>query len=220
MFSIAKAHYYKNPFIGLFMRTNDRHTLLPRRAPAPILASVETLSTEPVELFINQSPLLGLFCVMNSAGCLLYADAEETEKKVLRKLGYNVYTFKNSLAPGNVVLANDKAVFCSGEVPIRELKSIGDALGVEAFQSPLSGMHTPGSLNVVTNAGLFAYNEITEVDFQLFQMRFGVLGQNGTCNTGTIYNSLGVVANRHGALVGETTTGFEIQRIYEGLGGE
>src|SRR3989338_3339070 len=134
MFSIKKSHYYKNPFVGLFLKTNDRHTLIPKKAPATLVSGVSSLQTDAVELLINQSPLLGLFSVLNSTGCILHQEAENEEKRILKKLGYNVYVMKNSLAPGNMLLANDHACYLSPQVPKKELAAIGECLGVEPFQ--------------------------------------------------------------------------------------
>ncbi|MBI5036097.1 translation initiation factor IF-6 [Candidatus Micrarchaeota archaeon] len=219
MFNLVKGHYHKNPFIGLFLKTNDTHTLLPKRAPGAIKIAAEALKTEQVEMFINQSPLIGLFSVFNSNGCVFCYGAEPEEKKLLKKHGYNVCQLQNSLAPGNMFMANDKAVLLGGMVSKASVKHVADCLGVEAFQIPLT-MHTPGSLNVVTNKGLLAYNDIPEVEYKQLKKIFGVEGTNGTVNGGSVFNALGVIANRHGAIVGENTTGYETQRVYEALSGE
>lgn len=220
-FSIQKASVHKNPFIGLYLRTNDRHTLVAKSAPAKIHAQAkDALKTETVELFINQSPLLGLFCVLNNHGAILAAGAEKEEKALLKKHGYNVYTLKCSLTPGNVMLANNHVGLASPELPQPELKPIADCLGIQMHQQPISGMHTLGAMNVLTDLGLFAYNEITDVEFKQLEKLFNVHGTNGTTNNGVPFNSFGVVANRHGALIGEMTSGFEVQRVYEALCGE
>ncbi len=221
-YRIAKAGYYKNPFIGLYIRTNDRHTLMAKNAPEKIHSAVKNaLGTETVELFINQSPLVGLFCVLNSNGCILAADAEKAEKSAIKKLGYNVHALKSSLTPGNSILVNDKSCLASPQLPRLEAKEVADCLGVEVFQHKLSGISTIGATNVATNNGLLAYNDVTDVEFKhMLKIMQVPGGSNGTTNNGVVYNSFGLVANSRGALVGELTTGFETQRVYEALSGE
>ncbi len=220
-YSIQKAHFYKNPFIGLYMRTNDRHTFLAKNAPEKLHAQVKSaLKTEAVELFVNQSPLVGLFCILNNHGAVFAAGSEAQEKTIVKKLGYNVYTLKSSYAPGNVFLFNNHVGLATPEVPAAELKAISDCFGIEMHQQHLSGMHTLGATNVVTDKGLFAYNDVTDVEFKHMEKLFGVRGTNGTTNGGVPFNAFGTVANNHGALVGELTSGFETQRVYEALSGE
>lgn len=220
-FQIQKTNFYKNPFIGLYLRTNDRHTLLPPNAPEKLRHQAhETLGTQAIELFINQSPLIGLFCVLNNHGAILAAGADPHEKSVLKKHGYNVYTLKSSYAPGNVLLFNNRVGMSTSQIPDAELKAIGECLGIEMFAETLSGMHTLGATNVVTDTGLFAYNDVTDVEFKHMQKRFGVGGVNGTTNGGVPFNAFGVTANARGALVGDLTSGFEIQRVFEALSGE
>ncbi len=220
-FQIQKANFYKNPFIGLYLRTNDRHTLMARNAPAKLKTQAESaLRTAPIELYINQSPLVGLFCVLNNHGVVFAAGSEAEEKAVLKKHGYNIYTLKSSLAPGNVLLCNNRVGLISTELPPAELKPIAECLGIELHQQHLSGMHTIGATNVLTDKGLFAYNDVTDVEFKHMEKLFHVRGTNGTSNNGVPFNGFGVVANTGGALVGDLTSGFEIQRIYEALNGE
>jgi len=220
-YSIQKTNFYKNPFIGLYLRTNGRHTFMAKNAPAKLRSQAqETLKTEPVEIYVNQSPLVGLFCVANDRGAVLTANAEREEKNTLKKLGYDVHVLKSSLAPGNVLLCNNHVGLASPQLPAAELKTVGETLGIPMHSLHLSGMHTIGAVNVVTDTGIFAYNDVTDVEFKHMEKLFNLHGTNGTTNNGVPFNSFGVVANNHGALVGDLTSGFEIQRIYESLSGE
>lgn len=218
---IVKASYYKNPFIGLFIKTNNSVTLFPKQAPRKTIESAhQALKTKAVELFINQSPLVGLMAALNDNGVILAGQAEKEEVKTLKKEGLNVYVMKESIAPGNAMLANSKAALVSTLVSRVEASKIGDCLGVEVVQLNVGSIRTIGSINVVTNKGLFAYNDITEVELKNLERIFGVHGELGSTNTGVQFNALGVVANDSGALVGDLTTGFELQRIYQALSGE
>lgn len=220
-YSIQKTNFYKNPFIGLYLRTNDKHTFMAKNAPAKLRTQArETLRTEPVELYVNQSPLVGLFCVVNARGAVLAANAEKEERNALKKLGYDVYVMKSSLAPGNVLLCNNAVGMASPQLPSAELKGIAETLGIQMHALHLSGMHTIGATNVVTDKGIFAYNDVTDVEFKQMEKLFNLHGTNGTTNTGVPFNSFGVVANNHGALLGDLTSGFELQRVYEALSGE
>jgi translation initiation factor 6 len=216
---VRKFSIRKNPFIGLFLEASDELALVPKSVPEKNLDFVEdTLGVKALRLFVGQSDLLGLMACLNSNGCVLSQGAEEEEKKALKQAGLNVMVLER-FSPGNNIVANDKATVVSSSIPREDAKKIGECLGVEVHQTPLSHYSTPGSLNVATNKGLLAFAEIPETEFKLLERILGVKGGVGTVNNGAPFNALGLVANSKGALLGEACTGFEVQRVYEALFG-
>jgi len=215
---IEKTNFYRNPFIGLFLKTNNSITLLPDGTPHKLLQLAEsTLETKPVHLLIDQSSLVGIFTALNDNGCVLPEFAEKKETDLLKKQGLNVLLLRN-YAPGNNILCNNKACLVNSEIDHDEAKKIGDCLGVEVFRQK-TGANTVGAANVVTDKGLLAFNETSEIELKYLEKSFGSKGIVGTTNLGSQYNGISLVANNKGALVGESTTGVEMQRIYEALNG-
>lgn len=217
MFPIVRASVFKNPFVGLYMRASDRLLLTAKNVPGKTIAAAEeALKVPVVRIFVHQSPLVGILTAMNSRGVVISDSAEAEERNILKKEGLNVCTLK-AFAPGNNILCNDKAALINPSIHPLEARKIGDCLGVEVFQQPITQLCVVGSMNVVTNKGLLAYNEITEVELKRILQIFKVEGSRGTSNMGSSCNSLSVVANSNGAVVGELTSGFEMQRIYQAL---
>lgn len=215
---IEKTSFYNNPFVGLFLKTNNTITLIPKNAPDKLERQVESvLRTKTLRLYVDQSPLLGIFAAMNDNGCVLQDSAEKHEQTAIKKEGLNVCLLKN-YSPGNNVLANNKACLLNHEIPQHEANKIGDCLGVEVVRQKV-GVKTVGAANVVTDKGLLAHNETSEVELKYLEKTFSVEGLVGTSNFGQAYNGFGMTANNKGALAGVATTGIEIQRIFEALGG-
>ncbi|MFH1199616.1 MAG: translation initiation factor IF-6 [Candidatus Micrarchaeota archaeon] len=215
--AIEKSSFRKNPFIGLFCRTSDRLIVLPKTAPEKFAQAAQSaLGVPSVRIFVNQSELIGLFSCMNSTGIILpgFADAEEV--RILKKAGLNVYLASERHVPANNMAANDKAVLLNPDIDRQQAKAISDALGVEAFSHPFR-VPTIGSVTVATNRGILAYNESSEAELKMLERIFKVPAGIGTANLGSVYTSLGVVANSKGALAGELSSGFELQRLYEAL---
>ncbi|MBI3588560.1 translation initiation factor IF-6 [Candidatus Micrarchaeota archaeon] len=216
---ISKASFFNNPFVGLFFKTSDRLAILPSTAPPKVEEQVaSTLGAKPVKLFVDNSPLLGIFCVMNSNGAVVSSSASQDELSVLKAEGLNVAVL-DRLSPSNNILANDNAALASPHMGLSQIRAVQDALGVEVVQQRISNHSLLAPTTVVTNRGLLAYNDLTETELRQLERIFRVRGAVGTSNAGTIYNALGVVANSKGAVVGMATTGFESQRIYEALFG-
>ncbi len=218
-FKVIKTSLNKNPFIGIYLKTNDAYTLAPKRLPEKLAhAASEALGTQLIELFVNQSPLIGLLTCLNQNGAILAQQSTGEEKKILKNLGLNVYVLKTPHAPGNVLLANNKAVLASPLLPKHELKHVSDCLGVESFQQAIMGINTVGATSVVTDNGVLAYNESSEAELKYLKKIFGVANAEvSSSNLGMPFNAYGIVANTKGALIGEITTGFETQKIYSAL---
>lgn len=214
---IEKTSFFNNPFIGMFAKTNNSITLLPKHAPEKLShQAANALGTKAVRLFVDQSALLGIFTALNDTGCIIQDFAETHDKFSLKKEGLNVYALRN-FSPGNNILCNNKACLINPEIPLPEAKKIGDCLGVEMFRQKAS-TKSIGTANVVTDRGLLAYNETSDIELKYLEKIFQARGIVGTTNLGQTYNGFSVVANNRGALIGSLTTGIEVQRVYEALG--
>ncbi len=217
---MLKTSFYNNPHIGLFIRANEKVALVPKNIHDKLIPRVqESLRVEIIRILLCQSPILGIFSCINSNGCVVSALAEKHEVKPLKELGLNICFLDEKFAPGNNILANDKAALINPKIARKDLGKISDCLGVEVFSQPVANVHTVGAMNVVTNRGLLTHRDLSDVEMKMFEKMFGVRGTRGTVNLGSTANSYGVVANTKGALVGESTSGAEMQRIFEGLFG-
>lgn len=219
-YSVTRAALYKNPFIGLYLRASETAAFIAQNASDKLKTQVsETLGVPVHPLLLCNSNLIGLFVALNATGAVVSASAEKTEIHALKKHGLNVAVLPDTFgAVSNNILTNDTAALVNPSMDKRYASKIADALGVEVFSQPVAGLKTVGAGNVVTNTGLLAFNDITDVELKLLAKLFKVDSYSrGTSNLGSPFNSLGVVANTKGALVGELTTGFELERIYAAL---
>jgi translation initiation factor 6 len=220
---ITKFSVHKNPFVGLHFKANDALALVPKALGKTHTEAVEKALEVPTHaISISQSDLLGIFMAMNSNGCVVPSFIEDEELAELRKkTGLNIATIDSHSACGNSILCNDHAAVLHPTVDRHEAKKISDVLGVETYTHDLlSKISTVGAINVVTNKGLLAYNEMPEVELKKLERLFKVKGNVGTCNMGVPFVGMGVVANSKGALVGTHSSGYEVQRIYEALFGD
>lgn len=217
---VTKTAFYNNPFIGLFLKASDKLALAPKNSPHKLLLQAEeTLGVPCEKIFVDNSHLVGTMIAMNSHGAVVSQSAQHEEISFLKKQGLNVFKL-GKFSPGNTILCNDKAAIVNERIDHHSVAKIGECLGVPAIQHRLAGMGALATTSVVTNRGLLAYNELTDTEIKFLEKTFGVRGNVGTSNLGVPFNSLGVAANSHGALVGMQTTGFETQRIFEALFGD
>ncbi len=217
---MEKCSYFGNPWIGMFIKTNDAITLLPVDAMGKTEKSLESnLQTEIIRTTIADSNLIGIYTVMNSNGIVLPNVVTEKEASVIRKTGLNVYrsAAKNN-AHGNNISVNDKGGVANVHVDSQEIKKMEDVLGVELVATSVAGYNTVGSCVITTNAGFLAHYKASEDELKELKKLLKVSGSKGTVNTGTGFVSYGLVVNSKGYVAGEATTAFELGRAEEALG--
>ncbi|NYZ76496.1 translation initiation factor IF-6 [Candidatus Micrarchaeota archaeon] len=216
----AKAAMEGNPFLGIFAKTNDSITLLPKNSSEKFKKICsEVLNTRVVTASVSNSNLIGLFSAMNSNGIVLPALVYESELKELKEAGLNAAVVGDkSSAFGNNILANDSACLVNPAMGRKSLKSIADCLGVEVVKGTVGGYKTVGVSAVVTNRGMLAKTSVTDEELVSLESIFKVKGAVGTANMGMPFVGLCMLANKHGFVAGELTSGYELNRIDEAFG--
>jgi len=216
---IRKINYYGNPFIGLFIYTDDRHTFVPKNMPDRYIDSMIDLETEVIKTNIAGCELLGVYVEGNSKGVILPYQTTEAESAVFKDLGYDCYILNDKHnAIGNNLAVNDKGGIINPNINRKEIKKLEEVLGVELIPMKILNYDAVGTLCVVTNKGFIVHNDVDEETIRKLKQIFKVDGINATVNMGSPLVSLGVIANDKGCILGSETTGFEVQRISEGLG--
>jgi translation initiation factor 6 len=156
---------------------------------------------------------------MNSHGAVVPSFCTKDEVALLKSHGLSVFTLPAGFsAAGNNIAANDSGAVVNPEFPRSVVKSISDCLGVEAVPMAVAGYVTAGSCVIATNKGFAAHNRATDADLSRLKSILHVNGLNCTLDTGVAFVSLCGAANSKGALIGESSTGFEAGRIAEALG--
>ena len=217
---MRKTAYFGNPWIGMFIKTNDQVTMLPVDSMKKLEdIVVENLKTEIIRTGIADSNLLGIYIAMNSNGIVLPNVIEEKELKLIRQSGLNIYVSKDRHnANGNNIAVNDKGGVVNPSLSKKEVKAMEDVLGVELVPTTIAGYGTVGSACIATNSGFLSHFKSSENDMQKLKEVLRVYGSKGTVNTGTGFVTYGVVVNRNGYVAGENTTAFELGRVEEALG--
>lgn len=217
----AKLRVKGSDYAGVFCTASDDLVLAPRhltKKEHDIL--FETLKADIVEVSLGESNLVGLFSRINSNGIILSNLATEEEVSALKAEARerNVAVLQSSInAIGSNILANDRIAVINEDYSPREAALIGDVLGVEVVRMIIGGFKTVGASNILTNRGLVISNRATDLEQKEWEERTGFKTIRTTANTGSLAIGLSVVVNSKGVVAGESTTGFELNRIVQGL---
>ena len=218
---IAKVNIYGIDYIGAFAISTDSFAILGGLSETKEVAFIkENLEVDVARLTVNGSTLAGIYAAANSNAILLPDMLYSGELKTLREQLPNVRigvldTDLNAVR--NNVLVNDKVAIVNPEFGKKEVNSIKDILDVEIIRMSIGGFETVGANNILTNGGMVANNRATDSEIERLKEIFGNVSQS-TANTGSVSIGLCTVANTKGMLAGQTTTGYELANISDGLG--
>lgn len=205
---IEKALFQKSPNLGIFSSSNNEVTLVPPTTTSQFKEKIRnTLETEILETTISNSTLIGIFTTMNDQKILVPPTVTEREKENLEPYFNEVMEIKSKYtAIGNLVSMNNEKIAASNLIK-------SDKLDIENFE--IAGLNLIGSCLFVTNDGFLAHREASKKELKEIETIFEVEGDVGTVNFGDPYVKTGIIGNDEGILVGQETTGPELNRIDE-----
>ncbi len=214
--------YYKNSFIGLYIRANDDVAIAPPDIQEDAVKKIEqNLGVEVVKTTICNTNLIGIYIALNNQGVVVPPQIEPHEKKALEEAGLNVVVL-NTLynANGNNILLNDKFALFNAQLT-NSVEQKLDVLGVKAKKWTHGPFKTPGSCCVCNNKGVAIHYLINESDAKEIAQELDVENwERATVNKGVGFIAYGAVANNKGLVVGWETSAFEAGNVLNALGFE
>lgn len=203
---LDKSLYFNSPNIGIFSEANNKVAVVPPEATGKFKNTVkETLDVKLIETTICNSNLIGVFIAMNDDVVLVPPTATEREKRKLEKHLEVVEVDTRYTAIGNLVSMNNNGTAISHLLK-KEVK--GEIIRI-------AGSDIIGSSLFTTEDGFLAHRETSEKELKKAEEVLGVRGDIGTVNFGDPYVKTGLIGNTKGLLVGQRTTGPELNRIDE-----
>ncbi len=207
--------------VGAFALATDKYVFVGRSATEgskKFLAS--TLGVEAIGMSIGGMDFIGVLARANSNGMLVSNLVTDREMEAIRgmKLGINIEVLGSTLnAVGNNMILNDRVAIVNPEYSRRDMAIIGDVLGVEVIGRSIGSFKTVGANDILTNKGLVINNHASDEEKERLDRETGFDSVRSTANMGSLGVGIAVVANSNGALIGDTTTGYEFSRIVDGL---
>ncbi len=204
---LDKALYFTSPNIGIFSETNNEVAIVPPEAPKKFKEAVkDTLNVKIIETTICNSNLVGIFVAMNDDKVLIPPTTTEREKRNLEKHIEQVEEVETKYtAIGNLVAMNNHGTAIS-----KFLKN-----KVEGKTLKVAGSGIIGSSLFVTDEGFLTHRDTLKGELKRIKKILKVEGDIGTVNFGDPHTKTGIIGNKKGLLVGERTTGPELNRIDE-----
>ncbi|MFB0522211.1 MAG: translation initiation factor IF-6 [Candidatus Bathyarchaeia archaeon] len=218
--AIFRFSLFGNASIGVYSLATDKMVIIPPQAPVNKAERLqEWLKAKVIRTTIGQSVLIGALTCANSNGIVLPHFVREEEVEAVKSASdFNMSVMETrKTAYGNLILANDHGALVDPRIKRRDLRRIGDALGVEVVPGEIAGLPYVGSLATATNRGVLAHPLLREDEEKVLKDVLGVEVDVGTINCGIPYVGTGLIGNTHSVVAGTITTGPELFIIGQAL---
>jgi len=207
--------------IGVFLTaTNDYLFARPNLDEALLDSLCSELKVDLVETTIGGSITTGALLCGNNSGLLVSSQITELERKnITSEIDLPLNEIPGNInAVGNIVLANDNGACAHWYLSDKAISTIEQTLDVPVIRCTIAGIPTVGTAAVATNNGVLCPPLTSDTELNQLQNHFETPVNVGSINFGGPLIGSGLVANTHGYVSGDNTTGPELGRIEETLG--
>ncbi|MFH1752258.1 MAG: translation initiation factor IF-6 [archaeon] len=218
---IVKNSVNGSAFVGIFGCVTENLGLMPMTLKREEVKKIEKdLEIDVIQTNIGNSSLIGVLCAGNKKGFIVSDIIEAKELKLLEQQGIRMLVVSGHNAIANLLAVNDFGGVASKTLNKATVKKIESFLKLELTHSNIDGIEIVGSSIVATNKGFLIHPKVSETKFKEISKALKVKGNVGTANYGDPFVRNSILANSNSAIVGEMTSGQELLRIDESLGGE
>ena len=217
---MIRASFAGSSHIGVFARSTNDTLLVRRDAEEELVAEMANeLQVDTVSTTIAGSGTVGALAVGNENGFVVSGRAADREVEQLAETAERPVTELPGRinAAGNVILANDYGAYVHPDLKREATTTIRDALEVPVERGDIADVRTVGTAAVATNEGVLCHPKAREAELEAIEDTLDVRADIGTINYGAPLVGSGLLANDHGFIVGEDTTGPELGRIEDAL---
>jgi len=218
---LLRAAFAGSPYIGVFARATNDCLLVRPDIEEDLREDCGTeLEVPVVPTTVGGSGTVGALAVGNSNGLLVSNRLREREREqIIEATDLSVTELPGRInAAGNVVLANDNGAYVHPDLPRKSVQAVEDGLDVPVQRGDIAGVQTVGTAGVATNRGVLCHPKSTDEQLDEIEAHLDVPADIGTINYGGPLVGSGLIANDHGYIVGNDTSGPELGRIDTALG--
>ena len=218
---MLRAAFGGSSYVGVYSRATDGCLLLRPDADDDLRESfVDELDVPAVSTTVGGASTVGALAAGNENGLLVSSRATDREiDRIEAATDLPVGELPGRVnAAGNVVLCNDTGAYVHPDLSRNAVRAVQDTLDVPVERGDLAGVRTVGTAAVATDRGVLCHPKSTDEELDFLEELLGVPADLGTINYGGPLVGSGLVANEHGFVVGQDTSGPELGRIENALG--
>jgi translation initiation factor 6 len=212
---------YRSANIGIFLKANDKHCLVPKGLADTKSERISTLlKVQVLQASVAGSRLLGPLVAMNNKGIIVSRLSDDEEIRYLREsTGLNVQKLESRFTSvGNLIAANDTGAVISDVFGEESAKEVERTLEVPVRRMRIGIQIQVGAMISVTNLGALVHPAATEQEISVIGSVLGFEPEPATVNGGVPFVSSGFVGNSQSILIGARTRGAELMILGKAFG--
>ncbi len=214
--SFLRTNFSGDPNIGLYGFATDKYCFA--GAGRKIAERMERVLKVKIHSHsVMNTDFAGMFIAGNSRGIIAPKILEEYELDKIKKIFKVMVLDSEFTALGNLILMNDSGIILSPLLRKHQRK-IKDFFSLPCSVSAVAGINVVGSAAIATNRGCLAHPKIREKEVKAIEDTLKVKVEIGTVNFGSSFVKSGIIANSHGFIASNESSGPELGRINEALG--
>ena len=218
---MLRAAFSGSAYVGVFARATDDCLLIRPDVDEDLRAEcADELGVPAVPTTVGGSGTVGSLVAGNGNGLLASSRISDRERtRIEEATDLPVTELPGRInAAGNVVVATDEGAYVHPDLSREAVTAVQNGLDVPVERGDLAGVQTVGTAAVATNAGVLCHPKATDAELDRLEAALGVPADVGTINYGSPLVGSGLLANEHGYVVGQDTSGPELGRIDATLG--
>lgn len=207
-----------SPYLGVFCAVSDSIALVPTFLDKKETKRIEeTMSVEVIPTTLADSHLVGAMARGLGKKFAVAHTINGDEKKELESLGLQLHVMKEITAIGNLLCLQKNGGIISPLITMNEAQRLEQFFGIALHSKMVAKSELAGACVLATEKGFLAHPKTEPAEMEALEAIFKVPGMTTTANYGDAFVGNSILANAHGILVGERTSGPELARIDEGL---
>lgn len=216
---LLRTSFSEDPNLGLYGLASESYCIIGAKISSKRTEEIkDTLEVDVLKTKIDGTASTGVFLAGNKDFLLVPKSIKEHEKEKLRELPVDTIEIKTKLnAFGNNILVGDGIILLNPRFKNKTVKKIEKRTGYKVKKRKINNTGIVGA-NAITlsNKGLLN-PDVSEKELKKLGKILKVEFDYGTVNFGSGFLRSGVIFNENGLVIGERSTGPEIDRILEQL---
>lgn len=209
-----------NPNVGLYGYVNNSFGIIGLDVSPQLFESMQKIFKVPLyHMNICGTSLVGVFLCGNKKTLLVPPLIMDHEKKQLERHQISYTVIPTPLtALGNNILCNDNGALVNPEFSARVKKIIRQALDVPLKPGTIADLETVGSQAILNSNGCLVNQNIGDEELEYVHSILNVPLCPSSVNLGNPYIRSGILANDHGMVISQHSSGIEAQEAEQCLG--
>lgn len=210
--TVIRSNAHGDPSVGLYGFATEKLAIFGHLQGKLENELKTALHVDIVNTTIAGTNLAGIFSAGNSNGIIVPEIAYKNEVKNIEKRTDVLVLKSKYTALGNLILVNDGGCLISEKLE-KHKKSLEDLFKVEVETSKIAGLDLVGSLAVCNNRGCVVSKDIKKGEKEILERVLKVKAEAATVNFGSSFLKSAIIANSGSLIVGDQTSGPELERI-------